>query len=100
MASTIRKIDDIKSIVREVAEVYGVEKVTLFGSYARGEAVSKSDIDLRIDRGKIKGLIQLSGFQLELEDRLNAPVDIVITDSLDTSFLEVIGKEEIVLYEQ
>lgn len=100
MASTIMGLDDIKGVVKEVAQEYGVERVLLFGSYARGEAVSKSDIDLRIDKGKIRGLIQLAGFQLELEEKLNSAVDVVTTDSLDDDFLKAIGKEEIVLYER
>nr|WP_282432433.1 nucleotidyltransferase domain-containing protein [Syntrophobotulus glycolicus] len=32
---------------------YGVSRAYLFGSYARGEAFQDSDIDLRIDGGKM-----------------------------------------------
>ncbi|MBE6499111.1 MAG: hypothetical protein E7Z80_01000 [Methanobrevibacter thaueri] len=31
--------------------------MSLFGSYARGEATDESDIDLLINKGEIKGLI-------------------------------------------
>ncbi|MDR7856604.1 nucleotidyltransferase domain-containing protein [Tissierella sp.] len=98
MGNRVLEIEDIKKVVNKLAIEYGVERVYLFGSYARGDASPKSDIDLRIDRGEIKGLFQLSGFYLELEDALNKKVDVVTTDSLDSSFLELISKEEIVVY--
>lgn len=99
MEGKILDIEDIKTVVNKLAIEYGVEKVYLFGSYARGDASPKSDVDLRIDKGNIRGLFQLSGFYLELEDALNKKVDVVTTDSLDSDFLELISKEEIVVYE-
>ena len=93
-------IEKIKNIVRDVASQYGVERVTLFGSYARGDMKPESDIDLRIDKGRIRGYFQLSGFQLDLEERLNMHVDLLTTGSLNEKFLKRIKKDEIVLYEQ
>lgn len=92
-------VDEIKAIVSDVAEHYGVERVILFGSYARGEAKQSSDIDLRIDKGKIRDLFELSGFKLDLEERLNLPVDVVETAGLSFRFLNRISGEEILLYE-
>lgn len=43
----IYSIEEIRKIVSEIAKQYGVERVTLFGSYARGEARGNSDINLR-----------------------------------------------------
>jgi len=99
MTERIYTIEEIRDIVREVAKEYGVERVTLFGSYARGEARNDSDIDLRIDKGRIRGLFQLSGFHIDLEERLKAHVDVVVTGSLSEEFLERISREEILLYE-
>ncbi len=33
---------------------YGIKSISLFGSYARGEADDESDIDLLIDKGRLK----------------------------------------------
>lgn len=99
MTGRIYTIEEIRKIVNEIAKQYGVERVTLFGSYARGEAKNDSDIDLRIDKGRIRGLFQLSGFHIDLEERLKVHVDVVVTDSLSKEFLERIKKEEILLYE-
>ena len=42
-------------ILSKLAAKYGAERVSL-RSYARGEAKPESDIDLRIDKGSIRGL--------------------------------------------
>ena len=78
---------------------YGAERIYLFGSYARGDAVKSSDVDLRIDKGMIRGLFALAGLQLALEDRLGTKVDLQTSDSLDPDVLEHIRKEEVLLYE-
>ena len=71
----------------------------MFGSYARGDANETSDIDLRIDKGQIRGGIALAGLLLDLESDLEAKVDLVTTGSLDEEFLEMIKGEEQLIYE-
>ena len=93
-------IDEIRDIVIPVARAYGVERVALFGSYARGDAKLSSDVDLHVDKGSIKGLFRLAGFQRELEEGLSVHVDVLTTGSLGPIFLDRIKREEIVLYEQ
>lgn len=90
---------EIRSAVREVAKRYGAARVWLFGSYARGEAKDGSDIDLRIDKGDIKGLA-LGGFVYDLEQKLNVAVDVATTASLSDSFLSEIRDDEVLLYER
>lgn len=91
-------IGEIKTIVSRLAKQYGAERVYLFGSYARGDMTNSSDIDLRIDKGSIRGF-QLGGLLLDLEDSLGVPVDLVPTSSLDQRFLDSIRKDEVLLYE-
>ena len=91
-------IPEIQRTVARLAEKYGAQRVWLFGSHARGEADSGSDIDLRIDKGRIRGL-ELAGLLVELEDALGATVDLVPTSSLDGEFLAAIRKDEVLLYE-
>lgn len=91
-------MDEIRSIVSQLAAQYGAKRVYLFGSYARGDMTENSDIDLRIDKGHIKGL-QLAGLLLDLEDSLGRPVDLIPTSSLDQRFLDSIRDDEVLLYE-
>ena len=90
-------IEYIKEVVSELGEKYGAESIYLFGSFARGEQNEKSDLDFRINKGKIQG-IQIGGLYSDLEERFNMPIDLVTTGSLDEKFLNHIAKEEILLY--
>ena len=90
-------VDEIKEIVAALAAQYGADRIYLFGSYARGDANEDSDIDLRIDKGAIRGL-QMGGLAADLEDALGIPVDLVPTGSLDSKFLKSISDDEVLLY--
>lgn len=92
-------ISDIQRIVKPIAARYGVERMTLFGSYARGENTSDSDIDLRIDRGHVHGL-QMAFLLTDLEDALHTKVDLLSTNALDEAFLSAIRGEEKLMYER
>ena len=91
-------IADIQRTVADLGKQYGTERIFLFGSFARGDAAADSDIDLRIDKGKIRGLFALSGFRLALEECLGRKVDLLTSDSLDAEFLARIKSEEVLLY--
>ncbi|MDR0307216.1 MAG: nucleotidyltransferase domain-containing protein [Chitinispirillales bacterium] len=91
-------IEEIRQKVTPIAKRHGVERVYLFGSYARGEAKAKSDLDLRIDAGKIKTYFELGGLYNDLEESLKMKVDILTTDALDEKFLNRIAKDEVLLY--
>ena len=51
-----------------------------------------------IEKGHLRSLFQLSGFRLAVEDALHLPVDMITSDSSDPDFLEMIRKEEVLLY--
>jgi len=92
-------IDEISSKVSPIAKSYGINRLSVFGSYARGDATSLSDIDFRIvDDGELRGLIKLAGFCRELADSLRVPVDVLTNDALSPDFLERIKDEEVVIY--
>ena len=74
--------------------------MSLFGSYARGEAKNDSDVDLYIERGKLKSLLQYFAFIDELEKVLNCHVDVVTTGIEDKKFLSAIMREGVLLYEK
>ena len=92
--------DEISKIVAPVASSFGIRKLSVFGSYARGEATEGSDIDFHlIDRGTLRGLFRLAGFELALEEKFKVPVDVVTTDSLFDDVRERIEQEELIIYE-
>ena len=63
-------VEKIQKAIVPLAQKYGVDRVFLFGSYARGTATEKSDVDLRIDRGTLDGF-RFGGFYVDVEETLN-----------------------------
>ena len=95
---TTYSIEDIRRIITPIAQRHGVASVSLFGSYSKGTASSTSDVDLKIEKGRIRSLFQLCGFRLAVEDALKLPVDMVTSESSDRAFLDMIKDEEVLLY--
>ena len=93
-------IEEIKCISIPVAQEYGVKKLALFGSYARGEPKTYSDIDFLIEKGNIIDLFMLSGFINALQDNFGVRVDVLTYDSLQVSLIDNNINNEVVLYER
>jgi predicted nucleotidyltransferase len=93
-------IEEIKDIAGKIAERHGAERMFLFGSNARGDAGPESDLDFRIDKGHIRGLVALGGLYADLEDAFGTHIDLLTTESLDEAFLKEIADEEIRIYER
>ena len=91
-------IEEIKRISVPVAQKYGVKKLALFGSYARGEQKQTSDIDFIIDKGNIHGW-EFYGFINSLEDNFGVHIDVLTYDSLKDSFIYDVVEDEVILYE-
>jgi predicted nucleotidyltransferase len=104
MTSRIYSVEEIKRIVAPIALKYDVDRVFLFGSYARGEANSASDIDFVIDKGRLRGL-QLAGMLGDLLEEFDKGVDLLTMASLkdctgQPGFNQRIEKDMVVVYEQ
>lgn len=93
-------IEKIRNTAGEIAKHHGVKRMFLFGSYGRGNAKIGSDLDFRIDKGKIKGLFALGGLYADLEEAFGLPIDLVTSKSLNEEFIQKISDEEVLIYEQ
>ena len=83
--------------MKPIAAAYGGERVEFSASEALGEATAESDLDFRIDKGKVKGFA-FGGLINALLDAFGKNVDVVTTASLDREFLQEIAGEEVLLY--
>lgn len=92
-----KRLDVLRRKIRPVVKEYGVRRVGLFGSFARGETKRGSDIDLLVDIGKSISLLDFVGLKLELEDALGRKVDLVEYGALKPRLRESILKEQVVL---
>jgi predicted nucleotidyltransferase len=93
-------IEDIQKAVAPVAKKYGVKRVFLFGSYARGDNTNDSDIDLRCEGGDIYGPWLSNNFQDDMRDMLGVKVDVVSVDNPESEFLRRISSDHVLLCER
>lgn len=100
MNTHIYSIEEIKTQISPIAKEFGIDRIYLFGSYARGQATPQSDLDFRIDPGRLKGLFALGHLYNTLSDRFDKPIDIVTGKSLDPEFLSKVSHEEVLLYDR
>lgn len=71
-------LDYIRQVLAEYFADKPVQRVEVFGSYARGEATAESDLDLLLSRQPDGGLslFDLVDYQTELEQQLGLRVDL------------------------
>ncbi len=86
-------IESIRTEKPYLQEHFGVEEIGLFGSYARGEEMAGSDVDILV-KMKVKTLRNYIGIIDYLQDKLKLKVDLVPTnDNLSERFLRLITKD-------
>jgi len=81
-------LDQLLSALRsDLTELHklGVVRVGVFGSRARGEASSDSDVDLLVELEPHRDLLDLIMVRQRLEDALGLPVDITTPSGLRDS---------------
>lgn len=94
------QIDELQAIVAPLASRYGVERVYLFGSRARGDYHPDSDYDFLISKGRIQSLFTHAALWQDLEEALCSPVDLVTDTSSDKELIQQARKDAILIYEQ
>jgi len=73
----------VKQIVSFITSKITPEKIILFGSYARGEANEKSDIDILIIMNDLENERKLTGLLYRdlLDENISIPIDFLAVDS-------------------
>ena len=85
---SVLTIKQIKTAIIPVLAKHNIHEIYLFGSYARGEANNKSDVDIYCESGDIKTFIDQGFLQDELENALGKEVDVIFTDTKLDDFFE------------
>ena len=92
----ILSIKQIKERILPILNKHNIYEVYLFGSYARGEANNKSDVDIYCNPGDIKTLIDQGYLEDELKESLKKDVDIIfIGSAMDDFFKEQLENDKI-----
>lgn len=96
MESNILTKEEILHFLREKKDFlkrkFAVDEIMLFGSYARDEATSGSDIDILIESTR-KNFHNYADLRIFLEDNFHRKVDVIYIDSVNPFILEEIREE-------
>ena len=92
--------DDILMILRahrDELRAAGLRHLSLFGSVARGEATSGSDLDLLVDVDRGHGYFDMAGFALGVEDELGVMTQVATAGGLKLRIRDRVLREAVAL---
>lgn len=95
MLSTVEYLNLLRKYMREKAAKYGISRMGIFGSVARGEHHEGSDVDVcvEIDRPSIFTLVHIKE---ELEKLLKCPVGLIrLRSNMDEMLKNYINRDGI-----
>ena len=78
---------------------YGAKKISVFGSYARGETSPESDVDIIVEFLGRKSLLDIVGIEQELSEALDIKIDLLTEKFISPYLIDKIKKEMVVIYE-
>jgi predicted nucleotidyltransferase len=89
--------EDKRAAILAIAARHGVERVRVFGSFARGDAREDSDLDLLIEAGPFTPPWFPGGLLADLEENLGRRVDIAEESALNPLIRDRVLREAIPL---
>ena len=97
------RFDNLRNTVTPLLQPYA-KRISVFGSFARGDQMATSDIDLLIslkssDKRPVLGLFEFIRLEQELERKLGCDVDLVTEEGLNRHRKFNIDRDRVVLYE-
>ena len=98
--SGVYTIPQLRDILSPIFGKYDIRKAVLFGSYGKGTASSKSDVDLLVD-SDLRGL-RFVGFLGDIQNAVGRDVDLFdVTHIIPDSWIDhEIQQTGVVLYEK
>ena len=93
-----RHIDQIRKRILPTLRQYDVKRAAIFGSFARGKAKKRSDIDLLVEFKGQKSLLDLAALKIALEKLLKTKVDVLTYNSLHPLLKDrILSEQEVIL---
>ena len=96
----LKNISDVRRTLTPVFDTYGISRAVLFGSYAKGTATPKSDLDIMVC-SNLRGL-KFVGFAEDLRAAAGIPMDVFDVTHIDAGSLidREIKETGVVIYEK
>ena len=88
-----------RSKIVELCRSHGAQKVSLFGSFVRGEAGPDSDIDLIVVFSNPTGFLALVHLERKLTEAMGRKVDLLTEQAISPHLRDQIHSEQQVIYE-
>ncbi|MFS0647139.1 nucleotidyltransferase family protein [Siminovitchia sp. 179-K 8D1 HS] len=91
MLSQQEILEELSKNLKAWKKAYGVKRIALFGSYARGEQKESSDIDVLVEF--VEDALTFDNYmdlKFILEDLFNKKVDLVILDDIKPALKPII----------
>jgi predicted nucleotidyltransferase len=88
-------INFLKTHKQELRDQFGLQKIGLFGSYARDEQTEESDIDIAVEIESTNKFRSFFALKRYLEDNLHKKVDLGIESTLKPTVKSYITKDMI-----
>ncbi len=85
-------LEKLRQYKPELETKYPVTKIGVFGSYARGEATGKSDIDIAVEIDGVMGL-NFVAMADEIESLFGIKTDVIPKRSIKAEYLHQVEKE-------
>ena len=97
----ITSLEEIKEVIQKhrpkLNRQFHVDKIGVFGSYARGTQKKRSDVDFLVSFDEAISLFTLSGLYIYLQEQLGRKVDVVPFNSLRPELRKYVLKDLIYL---
>ena len=93
LKTTSEYVELLKAYKKDNANKYGIERIGIFGSFARGEQNNTSDLDVYFESDTIS-LFQMGSLLCDLENLLGIKIDLVHKHKrLRAEFLNTIKRD-------
>jgi predicted nucleotidyltransferase len=86
-------LEKLRALKKDLKNLYGIEKIAVFGSVARGEYTSNSDVDIVILQMRKKNGFTIAKARKFLTEKLNRKVDLGLYDSMNPFIKKIIKRE-------
>ena len=93
----VYSLAELANIIAPIAKELGIERVYVFGSYARGEATPESDVNNLIDSGNIDSYFGIGRLYSKLNRALEKDLDIIPSDA-SADFINRIRPDLVLVY--
>jgi len=98
MRSKLLLTKEIEEKVISFLKRCGAKKISIFGSYVRGEATPESDLDLIVEFEESISLLDIVGFEIDLSEQLGIKVELLTEKSISPYMIESVLAEAKVIY--